>query len=76
MTFLNVVPTDHVIEYVVDINPRKQGMYVAGAGQKIVPVDFLRQYQPDVVMIMNEIYADEIGATLREMAITAQVLIV
>ena len=38
------------IEYIVDINPRKQDMYIPGTGQLIVPPEFPQEYQPDVVL--------------------------
>ena len=60
VTFLNLLEQQDQVEYVVDINPRKQGMYIPGTGQKIVPPELLRVYQPDVVCIMNAIYTDEI----------------
>ena len=60
VTFLNLLDKAGVVEYVVDLNPRKQGMYVAGTGQEIVPPEFLQTYQPDVVMIANPIYEGEI----------------
>lgn len=60
VTFLNILKNQDSISYIVDLNPRKQGMYVAGTGQKIVPPEFLREYQPDVVIIMNPIYEGEI----------------
>jgi SAM-dependent methyltransferase len=60
VTFLNALQTQGRIAYVVDINPRKQGMYVAGAGQQIVPPEFLQDYRPDVVIVMNPVYEDEI----------------
>jgi SAM-dependent methyltransferase len=60
VTFLNLLETQGQIAYAVDINPRKQGMYVAGTGQQIVPPEFLREYQPDVVIVMNPVYEDEI----------------
>lgn len=60
VTFLNVLNIQAPIEYVVDINPRKQGMYVAGTGQQIVSPQFLENYQPDVVLVMNPIYQSEI----------------
>jgi len=61
VTFLNLLSRDGPIEYVIDINPRKQGMYIAGAGQRIVPPAFLQEYAPDVVLIMNRNYAEEIA---------------
>lgn len=60
VTFLNLLKNQNSIEYVVDINPRKQGMYVAGTGQQVKPPEFLQGYQPDVVIVMNPIYESEI----------------
>ncbi len=60
VTFLNTLQIQEQIAYVVDINPRKHGMYTAGTGQQIVPPEFLRNYQPDVIIIMNSIYQQEI----------------
>jgi hypothetical protein len=59
VTFLNVLK-DPRIEYVIDINPRKQGMYLPGTGQKIVEPKFLLKYQPDYVVIVNPSYENEI----------------
>ncbi len=59
--FLNLLPPQaRLIDFVVDINPRKQGKFVAGAGQQIVSPDFLRDYRPDVIILMNRNYQDEI----------------
>jgi len=60
VTFLNTLETQDQIVYAVDINPRKQGMYLAGTGQQVVPPDFLQDDQPDVLIVMNPIYEDEI----------------
>lgn len=60
VTFLNVLQYPSLIDYVVDINPRKQDKYIAGTGQQIVSPEFLRDYQPDGVIVMNSIYKNEI----------------
>lgn len=60
VTFLNLIDSQKQIEYVIDINPRKQGNYTAGSGQKIVSPEFLREYNADTIIIMNPIYQDEI----------------
>jgi len=60
VTFLNILNTQKKIEYVVDINPRKQEKYIAGTGQQIVQPEFLRNYRPDMIIVMNPIYQDEI----------------
>jgi len=74
VTFLNVVPTANAIEYVVDLNPHKHAMHAPGGGQKIVAPDFLRDYLPDLVIVMNGIYKDEISRSLADMGVQAEVL--
>jgi SAM-dependent methyltransferase len=72
VTFLNVLNLHDLIEYAVDLNPRKQQKYIAGTGQRIVPPEFLRAYQPDVVIIMNPIYQAEIQGLLATMDLHPQ----
>jgi SAM-dependent methyltransferase len=45
---------------VVDINPHKHGKYLAGSGLEIISPDALRSLRPDVVLVMNSIYTDEV----------------
>ena len=60
-TFLNIVdPAGTVISHVVDINPRKTGRFVPGTGQRIIEPDELRELRPDIVILMNELYRQEI----------------
>ncbi len=63
--FLNMLQLTHTIARVVDVNPHKHGRYLAGTGQRIVAPVALRDDPPDVVVLMNPIYRDEIAATLR-----------
>lgn len=74
VTFLNTIPTSDIITYVVDINPRKQGMYVAGSGQQIVSPAFLQDYRPDVVIVMNPLYISEIQQMLTGLGVHAEVI--
>ena len=75
VTFLNAMNAGEEIVAVVDINPRKQGKYVAGTGQRIVPPAELRALQPDFVIIMNANYRDEIGRMLAEIGVEAELLV-
>lgn len=75
VTFVNTMAKDANIKYAVDINPRKRGMFVAGSGQEIVSPEFLRTYQPDVVIIMNRNYETEIGDMLKALGVNADILI-
>ena len=60
VTFLNTLKTCDQIKYVADINPHKQGKYIPGMGQKIVPLEFLKVYHPEIIVVMNPIYKEEI----------------
>jgi len=75
VTFLNVLDPERVIQYAVDINPRKQGKFVGGTGQEIVSPDYLTTYKPNVVIIMNANYKDEIGQMLQDRGISAEILL-
>jgi SAM-dependent methyltransferase len=75
VTFLNTLKPGSQVMYMVDINPRKQGMFVAGTGQEIVSPEFLRERKPDFVIIMNPIYETEIQGTLDKLGIAAKVLV-
>ncbi|MDJ0618534.1 MAG: methyltransferase domain-containing protein [Calothrix sp. MO_192.B10] len=76
VTFLNLLKNRNQIEFIVDLNPRKQGMYVAGTGQRIVAPDFLRDYQPELILIMNPVYEEEIRQMTADMGLSAEFLCV
>lgn len=75
VTFLNIISQQQQIEYVVDINPNKKGKYIPGTGQEIVEPNFLIEYQPDLVIVMNPIYESEICQMLKDMNCTSEVII-
>ena len=70
VTFLNTLKTKGKIEYAVDINPNKQGKYVPGTGQQFVGPAFLPDYQPDVIIVMNDVYMDEIKKTTKMLGLS------
>jgi SAM-dependent methyltransferase len=74
VAFLTTVDHDGLIEYVVDINPNRQGHYMAKTGQEIVGPSFLCGYKPDVVIVMNPMYRDEIAAEMRRQAVEAEIV--
>jgi hypothetical protein len=74
VAFLATLNIQDEIEYAVDINPYKQGTYIAGTGQEIVAPKFLRGYRPDVVIVMNPIYCNEIQQDLDRMGVTAELV--
>jgi C-methyltransferase C-terminal domain/Methyltransferase domain len=59
---------------VVDINPHKHGKFLAGSGLEIVSPDALRSLRPEVVLVMNSIYSEEIRHDLAERALHPQLI--
>jgi hypothetical protein len=74
VTFLNSLGITWSIPYAVDINPRKHGLFIPGTAQQVVPPEFLGEFRPDIVVIMNRIYEDEIRSQLRALGLTTEVL--
>lgn len=73
--FLNMLGDRDAITRVVDINPHKQGKHLAGTGQRIVAPQDLAADPPDVVVLMNPIYRDEISAQLAEFGLTPELIV-
>jgi hypothetical protein len=74
VAFLTTLKIEDQIQYAVDINPYKHGTYIAGTGQEIVAPEFLKEYQPDIVFVMNPVYCTEIQQDLDQMGIKAQLI--
>jgi SAM-dependent methyltransferase len=74
--FLNLlrVPAGSGIDWVVDINPRKQGHFVPLMGQRIVGPDCLLKDPPDLVIVMNPEYEREVRSMIDDMGISCQVV--
>lgn len=72
--FLNSFDTESIIPYVVDINPRRQHKFIPGSAQKIIPPEFLRDYQPDFIVITNPLYAQEIKQQVHELNVKSEFL--
>jgi hypothetical protein len=74
VAFFSTLHIHEEIRYAVDINPNKHGTFIAGTGQKIVSPDFLREYQPDLVIVMNPIYRNEIREALDAMGVRSRLM--
>ena len=74
VTFLNALEVQDEISHIVDINPNKHGKYVPGTGQRVVAPKFLRDFQPDVVIVMNRIYSNEINKMLNRIGIDPEII--
>jgi hypothetical protein len=75
VAFLTTLGTaDGLVEYVVDINPYRQGKFMPGTGQEIVAPEFLARYRPSDVLLMNPIYTEEIRQQLGRLGLAPDLL--
>ncbi|HDQ05820.1 MAG TPA: methyltransferase domain-containing protein [Candidatus Bathyarchaeota archaeon] len=74
VSFISTLGVKDEIAHVVDINPFRHGKYLPGIGKKVVSPEILRDYKPDVVIVMNRIYQDEICKMLDDMGSAPEVI--
>ncbi|MBV8134992.1 MAG: methyltransferase domain-containing protein [Deltaproteobacteria bacterium] len=74
VTFLSTLNVTGAVEFVVDINPNMSGHYLAKSGTEIVGPSFLRDYRPDVVIVMNPVYQKEIVGDLARYGLSPEVI--
>lgn len=74
VSFLTTLGVTDQVDYIVDINPHRHGKFIPGVGKEIMSPEFLKDYQPDVVIVMNAIYCPEIQKMLDEMGVTTEVI--
>jgi hypothetical protein len=76
VAFLTTLGLTGEVDYVVDVNPFKQDKFMAGTGHEVSSPERLRNESPDLVVVMNPIYLEEIGADLNELGVSAEVVAV
>jgi SAM-dependent methyltransferase len=74
VAFLTTLNTGDLIQHVVDINPHRHGKFIPGLGKEIMSPQFLKEYKPDQVIVMNPIYCNEIQQMLDEMGVSTQIV--
>jgi SAM-dependent methyltransferase len=76
VTFLNAIENGEHIHCVTDVNPHKQGRYVAGTGQEVLSPEETARLCPDTILVMNPIYRDEIWAKMSALGLDAEIMVV
>ncbi len=74
VSFLTTLEIDDEVECAVDINPNKRGMFIPGSGHRIVSPEDLCEIAPDIVIIMNPIYKEEIRQALDSLNLYPKIL--
>ncbi len=73
INFLNLVDPNNTIQSAIDINPRKYGLHVAGTGQVVSPPESLLDNPPDLVIVINPIYEQEIRDSLQKLGLNPEI---
>ena len=74
VSFLTTLGLADGIAGAVDINPHRQGYFMPGTGHRIYGPDDLIELKPDVVIVMNPIYREEIAGDLAKRGLTPEIL--
>lgn len=73
--FLAAADPDRQLAAVVDVNPRKWGRYLPGAGHRVDPPERLAELQPRAVVVTNPAYEHEIRKSLSDLGVDAELLL-
>jgi len=71
-----VDPDCSFLRCLVDINPQRQGRFVAGSGHSIVAPQSMRDLDVQVVYVMNPIYRNEVAQMVQELRLDVRVDVV
>lgn len=74
VTFLALLG-DPGVTITVDLNPRKRGTFLPGCGLEVKAPAALVEIRPSTVFVFNPMYRDEIGASLAELGVNAEVVL-
>jgi len=74
VAFMTTLDIKDEVQYIVDINPHRHGKFIPGVGKQIVSPEFLKQYKPEIIIIMNPVYVNEIKKQVESMGIEAEYL--
>jgi SAM-dependent methyltransferase len=74
VSFLTALGDRGAVAAAVDINPHKRGMYMAGTGHHIVAPRSLVDEPPDLVIVMNAVYLDEVHEELDGMGLAPRLV--
>ena len=74
VAFLTTLGVGKDLEYAVDINPNKHGYFMPSTGHEVVGPETMVDYKPDVVVVMNAIYEEEIRRDLADRGLHPEIV--
>jgi SAM-dependent methyltransferase len=75
VSFFNLLSIREEVVAIVDMNPAKQGTFLGGTRQPIVDPLTLVDIQPELVVVLNPLYREEITSSLSGMGLHPEVVI-
>ena len=75
VSFLTALGLSKELDYVVDLNPHRDGKYIPATGHQIFGPRQLLHRKPDYVVATNSVFQDEIAMTLGAMELRPQIMI-
>ncbi len=73
VSFLTTLKLENHIDFVIDINPHKQGKFIPGTGHPVRGPASLPDDPPDCVILMNPIYQGEVKDMLDGMGLHPEI---
>ena len=75
VAFLSALQPGEEVPYLVDINPHRQGLFLPRTGQPVLAPESLSRDPPDIVLITNPAFAEEIRAQASGLGVRGDVLV-
>jgi hypothetical protein len=75
VAFLTTLGVAGGVRAVVDINPHKQGKAMPATGHPVVSPESLVAEPPDLVVVMNAVYAQEVQTLLADLGLTPELAV-
>ena len=73
VSFLTTLDVRDSIGAVIDINPYRHNKFIPFIGKEIMPPEYIKEYQPDVTLVMNPIYTQEIGKMMENLGVSSMI---
>jgi hypothetical protein len=73
-TFLNTLDISGYVEYVVDMAAHGDGRFLAGTGHPVVPPDFLCEYRPETIIVIDLECLPEVELELERLGLRTELV--
>jgi hypothetical protein len=73
VSFLTILGMEQLVDFVVDVNPNKQGKFLVGSGHAVLAPEQLHDYPSLLLVVMNPVYVSEITRLVEGLGITAEI---